>query len=57
VREGRQQLRLALEALEPRRVGGERVGQELQRDAAPEARVDRLPDLAHPAAPSGALIS
>ena len=49
VRQRRQQLGLALEALEPRRVGREGVGQELERDAAPEPRVGRLPDLAHPA--------
>ena len=46
--------RLALEALERRSVLGELGGQELQRDAAAEARVLRLVDDAHPAASEAA---
>ena len=44
-----QQPRLALEAREPLAVGRERVGQDLDRDVAPEPRVARAIDLAHAA--------
>ena len=42
-------LRLALEAREAIGVGGERVGEDLQRDVATELRVARAIDLAHAA--------
>ena len=42
-------LRLALEAREPIGVRGEGLGQQLQRDLAPELRVGRAVDLAHAA--------
>ena len=41
--------RFALEALAQLRVGGERVGQDLDGDGAIEPRVTRAVDLAHPA--------
>ena len=47
MREGGEDLRLALEAGESVGVGGERLGQQLQRDVAPEPGVGRAPDLAH----------
>ena len=44
-----EQLRLALEAREPIGVGSEGLGQQLQRDIAPELRVGRAVHLAHAA--------
>ena len=41
-------LGLLLEAAQPLRVLGERGRQDLDRDVAPEARVPRAVDLAHP---------
>jgi hypothetical protein len=41
-----QHLRLALDARQPRGVAREGVGERLDRDVAPEARVARAPDLA-----------
>src|SRR6185295_7984090 len=55
VRERGQELRLALEPLEPRGIGSEGVRQQLERDAASEARVGRLPHLAHAAPAEGSL--
>ena len=50
-------LRLALEAREAIGIGGERLGQDLDRDVAPELRVARAVDLAHPAGPEADRIS
>ena len=45
--------RLLLEAAQPIRVGREGRGQHLDRDLAPEPRVPRAVDLAHPARAEG----
>ena len=42
-------LRLALKPREPLRIGGERLGQDLDRDVAIQLRVARAIDLAHAA--------
>ena len=47
--QGSQQLGFAFEPGQPVCVPGERIGEGLDRDLAPEARVSRLPDLAHSA--------
>jgi len=44
-----QQLRLSLEAGQPLAVGGERLRKQLDRHAAIQRRVHRLPDGPHPA--------
>ena len=41
--------RFLLEAMQPARVGGERFGDQLDRDVAPEPRIARAVDLAHAA--------
>jgi hypothetical protein len=45
-------LRLALEARETLRIGGERVGEDFDRDLAAEGRIGRAPDLPIPPTPS-----
>src|SRR5262245_50515948 len=49
VREGRDGLGLPLEPLAELRIGGLRVGEDLDRDGAVQARVPRLVDFAHAA--------
>ena len=49
----RERLRFALEPREPLGIGGERLGQDLDRDVATELRVARAIDLAHAAGPEG----
>jgi hypothetical protein len=48
-----EQLRLALEAGEPLRVGANRLRQHLDRHLAPQARVARAVDLTHPPGAEG----
>ena len=48
-----ERLRLALEPGDPVRIGGERVGQDLDGDVAIEPRVTRPIDFAHPAGAKG----
>ena len=55
--EGGDGARLALEPREPFGVGGHVAGQDLDRDLAPETRVPRPVDLAHPPAPRSPRIS
>src|SRR5205823_6665427 len=52
--ERREQLRLALEADHACRVSEEQLGQDLDRDVAPQLRVVRAIDLAHSAVADGA---
>ena len=51
--EGGEQPRLALEARQPLGIGGERLGQQLDRHVAAELRVGRAVDLAHPSGAEG----
>ena len=53
VRQGREQLRLALETGEAIGIGGEGGGKHLERDIAAEAGVGRAPDLTHPPSAEG----
>ena len=53
MRELRDRARLAVEALAELRIGGERLGQNLDRDGPVEARVARAIDLAHAARAEG----
>ncbi len=53
----REELRLALEARQPIGIAGEEVGQDLERDVAPEPRVAGAKHLSHAAGANGATIS